>query len=349
MTTMDQLLSEVEAHVDAGAVPAAQVAVGHNGVVAAFGTFGAATDETRFCVFSATKPLVASVMWMLMGDGLADPGHAIGRHIPELVSACLGDVTLEQVLLHTGGFPNAPMTEVDGADPARRRERFATWRPEWVPGSRFEYHSGSAHWVLADLIERLTGCDHREVLEKRVCTPLGLPRVLGLAPSQQQDLAQLVAVDAEAQSDDGLRFNDPVVREAGGPGGGAFMTAADLASFYQALLRNPGGMWDEGVLRDATSNVRCTFDDPLLGVAVNRTLGLVLAGDDGNHELRYAIFGRGCSPGAFGHAGAHGQVAWADPATGISFAYVSSAIDSDPMRSGLRANRLATIAASLVL
>lgn len=349
MTTIDQLLSEVQAQVDTGAVPAGQVAVGHHGVVAAFETFGAATDETRFCIFSATKPLVASVMWMLIGDGLIDPGHAIGRSIPELVSAGLGDVTLEQVLLHTGGFPNAPMAEVDGADPARRRERFASWRPEWVPGSRFEYHAGSAHWVLADLIERLSGRDHREVLEQRVCIPLGLPRALGLAPSQQHDLALLVAVDAAAQSDDGLRFNDPAVREAGGPGGGAFMTAAGLATFYQGLLHNPGDLWDEAVLRDATSNVRCTFDDPLLGVAVNRSLGLVLAGDDGNHEFRYAIFGQGCSPGAFGHAGAHGQVAWADPASGISFAYLSSAIDADPMRSGLRANRLATIAAGLVL
>jgi hypothetical protein len=52
-----------------------------------------------------------------------------------------------------------------------------------------------------------------------------------------------------------------------------------------------------------------------MGVAVNRTLGLVVAGNDGQHELRYAILGRGCSPAAFGHAGAHAQVAWADPAT----------------------------------
>ena len=52
---------------------------------------------------------------------------------------------------------------------------------------------------------------------------------------------------------------------------------------------------------------------------------------------------------AFVHADPHGQVAWADPATGLSLAYLSSAVDSDPMRSGLRANRLATIAGSLVL
>jgi CubicO group peptidase (beta-lactamase class C family) len=86
-----------------------------------------------------------------------------------------------------------------------------------------------------------------------------------------------------------------------------------------------------------------------MGVPVNRTLGLVVAGDDGNHILRYAIFGAGNSPGSFGHAGAHAQVGWADPRTGISFAYLNNAVTGDAMRAGMRANRLATIAAALSL
>jgi len=347
VTTIDQLFSEAQAHVDAGRVPACQVAVGLGGRVAAFATFGAATDETRFCIFSATKPMVASVVWLLLGDGLVDPYDPISWYVPELATAGLGEVTLEQVLLHTGGFPNAPMTDAEGADPTRRRARFATWSPEWEAGTRFVYHAGSAHWVLADLIDRLTGRDYRDVLEERVCRPLGLPRVLGLAADSQQDIATLTQLDARADPDETLRFNDVAVRMAGNPGGGAFMTAADLALFYQGVLHNPGGLWDETVLHDVTTHVRCTCEDPMLGVGVNRTRGLVLAGDDGNHEMRYAIFGRGCSPGAFGHAGAHAQVAWADPATGISFTYLANAIDADPMRSGIRANRLATIAADL--
>jgi CubicO group peptidase (beta-lactamase class C family) len=64
--------------------------------------------------------------------------------------------------------------------------------------------------------------------------------------------------------------------------------------------------------------------------------------------LRYAIFGRGCSPAAFGHAGAHAQVGWADPASGISFAFLTNAVDEDMMRAGARASRLATLAADLV-
>lgn len=349
MTTIDQLFGQAQGQVDAGHVPACQVAVGHGGRIVAFRTFGDATDTTRFCVFSATKPIVASVVWLLLGDGLADPYDPIGRYVPELAAAGLGAVTLEQVLLHTGGFPHAPMTETEGADPTRRRERFATWSLEWEPGTRFEYHPASAHWVLADVIDRLTGRDYRDVLEHRVCLPLGLPRVLGLAASAQDDVARLVAVGPDAQAEESLRFNGVDVRLAGNPGGGAFMTAADLALFYQGLLHNPGGLWDEAVLHDVTTKVRCTFDDPLLGVSVNRTRGLVLAGGDGNHQLRYAIFGRGCSPGSFGHAGAHGQVAWADPASGLSFVYLANAIDADMMRPGIRANALATTAADLDL
>ena len=58
------------------------------------------------------------------------------------------------------------------------------------------------------------------------------------------------------------------------------------------------------MLHDAKTNIRCTFPDPLMHVAANRSLGLVLAGDDGLHQFRYAMFGKDNSPGSFGHAGA---------------------------------------------
>ena len=65
-----------------------------------------------------------------------------------------------------------------------------------------------------------------------------------------------------------------------GLGGGGLMTAATMTAFYQALLHNPGGLWDTEVLRDATARVRCTLEDPLMGVPANRSRGLVLAGDE---------------------------------------------------------------------
>jgi CubicO group peptidase (beta-lactamase class C family) len=137
------------------------------------------------------------------------------------------------------------------------------------------------------------------------------------------------------------------MRAVGVPGGGAIMRASDLALFYQALLHNPGGLWDAGVLHDATTNVRCDLPDNLLQVPVHRTLGLVLAGDDGKHFMRYGSFGPANSPRSFGHAGAHGHVGWADPETGLSFAYCTNGIDGDLMREGIRGVKLSDLAAGL--
>jgi CubicO group peptidase (beta-lactamase class C family) len=349
-TSVDELLGAARADVDSGAVPAGQVAVARGGEIVAFETFGDATATTRFCIFSATKPIVASAIWLLIADGLIDGSRPVCEYVPEFGRNGKECVTVEQVLLHTSGFPNAVMSDDDGTDATRRRARFAQWRLEWEPGTRFEYHPSAAHWVLADLIERASGDDFRDFIERRVCAPLGLPRVLGLPPDAQSDIAPLVAVGGDPMPDPvWFRLNEPPARVAGNPGGGAIMTAADLARFYQALLHNPHGLWDAAVLHDAETNIRCTFTDPLMGVPVNRTIGLVVAGDDGQHILRYAIFGSGNSPRSFGHAGAHAQVGWADPETGISFSYVNNAVTSDMMASGIRANRLATIAAALEL
>ena len=349
MSTIDELMGAAAADVEEGHSPACQVAVGHGGEIVAFETFGAAAPSTRFAIFSATKPMVAATVWHCLADGSIDIGRPVAEYIPEFATNGKGVVTVEQVMLHTSGFPNAPMGNVEGADPGRRRARFAEWRLEWEPGTRFEYHAAAAHWVLADLLERATGLDFRDVVEQRVFAPLGLPRALGLRADDQADVAPLVPVGDDARDDFALEFNDPEVRAAGNPGGGAFMTAADLARLYQGLLHNPDCLWDRAVLRDATQHVRCTFPDPLLGAAVNRSLGLVIAGDDGQHVLRYAIFGQHVSPGAFGHAGAHGQVGWADPATGISFAYVHNGVATDQLASGVRAMRLASIASDLRL
>jgi CubicO group peptidase (beta-lactamase class C family) len=343
------LLDTAHRDVERGRIPACQLAVARNGELLAFETFGDATNDTRFPIFSATKPLVASAIWLLLGEGKLDLGRPVRDRIPEFATNGKSMVTLEQVLLHTAGFPTAPMAPDEGIDRERRRERFAQWRLDWEPGTRFEYHAGSAHWVLADLIETASGLDFRDYIEQRVCRPLGLPRVLGIPAADQRGIAELVPVgEASAERDEHVRmFNDPDVRAAGIPGGGAIMTAADLARFYQALMHDPARVWDPAVLSDATANVRCRFTEPMFDVAVNRTIGLVVAGDDGKHVLRYAGFGEACSPSSFGHAGAHMQIGWADPASGLSFAYLTNGLDGDQMREGARGVRLASLAAAV--
>jgi len=344
--SLDALLAGVKQLVDEGRTPACQVAVARDNELLCFETFGAATNDTRFCVFSATKPIVASAIWLLIGEGVLDVTRPVAHYIPEFASNGKQRVTVEQVLLHTSGFPNAMIDSIEGADAVPRVKRFTEWELEWEPGSRFEYHPTAAHWVLAELIERLTGDDFRDVIEQRVTEPLGLPRLLGIPEEEQGDIIEGVRIgDANPDELDTTRFNIPAVRAAGVPGGGGFMTAATMARFYQALLHNP--IWDDDVWQDVTTNIRCTFPDPLMNVACNRSLGLVLAGDDGLHQFRYAMFGKDNSPRAFGHSGAHCQVAWADPATGTSFAFLKNGLQSDLLADAITVLPLSDLAASL--
>jgi CubicO group peptidase (beta-lactamase class C family) len=139
-----------------------------------------------------------------------------------------------------------------------------------------------------------------------------------------------------------ISFNDPATRAVGVPGGGGITTASDLALYYQGLLHNTRDVWKPDVLADATSHVRNNLVDALLGVAANRSLGLVLAGDDGLSQFRG--MGKTVSPGTFGHNGAGGQVAWADPATGLSFAYLTNGLDAHIIRQGRRGTALASLA-----
>ena len=349
--TIEDLLARARRDVESGWLPACQLAVVRHGELLAFDTFGSATNDTRFCIFSATKPLVASAIWILLSEGTLRAERPVADYVREFDRGGMRDVTVEQVLLHTCGFPNAPMWPEEGADRERRRRRLATWVLEWVPGTRFEYHAQSAHWVLAELIDQLSGIDYRRFIEERISAPLGLSRLLGCPVEALPEVAPMTwvgkAEGTEGAGDLSFRWDDPAVIASGAPGGGAIATAAEVALFYQALLHDEWDIWDPAVLSDATGHIRCTLKDPMLGAPVNRSLGLVIAGDDGLHTMRYGAFAEDNSPRAFGHAGAHVQVAWADPATGTSFAYLTNGLDSDTMREGVRGLKLSNLVARL--
>jgi CubicO group peptidase (beta-lactamase class C family) len=360
------LVARVQREIDDGRIPSAQVAFARDGKLVEWFGLGDAAPESRYVIFSSTKPVVASVVWMLMGEGAIDVSHRVADLIPEFAENGKDAITIEQVLLHTSGFPRAPFAALDWDDRDRRLARFAKWRCNWEPGTRYEYHATSAHWVLAELIERVTGSDFREVIRARVVEPLGLSGFeLGVPVEHQGDINTLVRTGAPATPDEleavlGIReipvgevttealldFNTPAVRAVGVPGGGGVATAADMALFYQALLHDPLGMWKPEVLTDVTSRVRNSFPD-FLGVPANRTRGLVVKGDDEKAAVRG--MGRTISPRAFGHNGAAGQIAWGDPETGVSFCFLTNGIDEHELRQARRGSAIASRAGNCVI
>ncbi|MEI8335648.1 MAG: serine hydrolase domain-containing protein [Actinomycetes bacterium] len=356
---VERLLARARRDIDEGLLPSAQVALAINGEIVVEETFGAATPESRYCVFSSTKPFIASCCWILIQEGKLDVTKRVVDYIPEFGTNGKEVVTVEQVMLHQSGFPSAPLGPPQWETKAGRLEAFGKWRLQWEPGTISEYHPSSAHWVLAEIIERLSGEDFRDFLERRVTSPLGLPRVLGVTddapvmvpvpcgePATADELEAVLGIRelpaTEVTTSAVAYLSRYEARAVGLPGGGGVMRARDLALFYQALLHNSAGIWDPEVLSDGTGRVRSMLPDAWTGVPASRTLGLVTAGSDGLGSMRG--FGKTTSPRTFGHNGAFGQISWADPETGISFAYVTDGLDEHILRQGRRGIALSSLA-----
>jgi CubicO group peptidase (beta-lactamase class C family) len=362
------LLTRVRDEVDEGLLPACQVAVAVGGELVIDETFGAA-PSTRFIPYSATKVLTAAAIWRLIGDKGLDVGRTVASYVPAFATNGKDAVTVEQVLLHTGGFPMAPLGPRDWSTREGRLEAFARWRLTLVPGETYVYHPTAGHWVLCEIVETIAGEPYADAIHHLVTEPLGLPRLLGIPLDEQDDIAEVVAV-GEAATVDELRevfgdaaeiaqmvppdvavgalvsLNHPKAKAVGVPGGGGVVRAADLAMLYQGLLHNPGNLWDPAVLADGTGHVRSRLPDPM-GVPANRSLGLVIAGGDGYATRRG--FGNVTSPRAFGHNGAGGQLAFADPATGLSACYVTNGLDQHLLREWRRNVAIADALAAVAL
>ena len=352
---LNGLLQRAGREVDEGLLPACQIAVAYRGQLLASRTYGV-SPTSRFVIYSCTKAITAGAIWLLLGDGLLERRTRVADVVPPFFEHGKDAVTVEHLLTHTAGFPSAKMSDDDWVDPRRRMARLASWKLEWEPGSRFVYHGSSAHWVLAQLAESVTGTDFRTFVRAALLGPLRLDSLcLGPSPGDQDDVLDVVGVGDAMSPDeldelggsigldvsaigtsekDLLRHNDPEVRAVGQPGGGAVGRAADLAMYYQALLANPDTLWRPQVLAAGTAEILCDLVDPMTGAPANRTLGLLLAGNADTAIMRG--FASTNSQRTFGHMGAGGQVSWADPTTGLSFAYLTNGLDRNPVRMGAR-------------
>jgi CubicO group peptidase (beta-lactamase class C family) len=371
---LEHLFARAQRDVDQGVLPSCQVAVARQGRLAGFRWFGSAVQggtekpvsaDTLYHVFSCTKAIVSVGAWLLFEDGLLKLDEKVADIIPEFGTNGKDAIDVETLLLHAGGFPLAPFPPAHWTDRDALLRAFSEWRLNWPVDSRYEYHATSMHWVVAEIIERRTGSPWREFLKRRITSPMGLDELyVGCPPEQQQRVADIVYMSEPVEPPGGwgevtpeaiLRFNQAAVRAAGVPGGGAVASAATMAMFYQPLIN--GGVTADGtrVMKAETiefgTKVRARphhidrvlqLFDPKLIVNTNRALGVVVAGDDGYAYARG--FGRTISGQAFGHGGAGGQVAWGDPATGISVGYVTNGF-VDGMVSGRRVTAISSIAA----
>ena len=361
---LDDLLLRVKREVDEGLLPSAQIAIAKNGKLVAFETFGSATNDSLYCVFSCTKAITAAAGWLLIQDGKLDVSHKVSDLIPEFTTNGKRDIRIEQLFTHTAGFPNAPFRPTDWNDKALRYQRFSNWTLNWSPGSRFEYHATSSMWVIAEIIERLSGESFANYVRTHIAEPLNLPDLyIGCPEEQHHRIAEISHVGKPMTSEDYaklglteppmtevteealLGFNNKETRKVPVPGGGGIMSAAELALFYQGLIGNTQSgetIWSKKTLKMATRVLTGGMKDALTDTPVNRALGVVLSGDD-KRNLRG--FGHTNSAQAFGHGGAGGQIAWVDQTTGISVGYCTNGHDRNPIRRDRRSISISNRAA----
>jgi CubicO group peptidase (beta-lactamase class C family) len=371
------LMDRAARDVQEGILPACQVAIARNGKIAAMQTFGRAvqggvekpaTDETVFVAMSATKAITSSALWLLIQEGKISPADKMVKYVPEYGTNGKESTTIEHLLIHTAGIPTAPGSFKDWGDHKRRLERFAQWRPINPPGEKFFYHVHANYWPIAEAIERITGKRIGDFVRERIAEPLGLPDLrIGLPRAIQPRMADVKWVGEPAKDEEYqklgitppraalgsitesaiLEMNDPEMRETDFPAGGLMTTAGDIALFYQALLNDGKAhdgtrIWQSEMLREARRIRSGKLIDPARGITANRALGIVVAGEDGKGNLRG--FGRTNSAEAFGHPGFGGQIGWADPASGISFGYLTNGYDRNDLREGRRGVAVCSLA-----
>ena len=361
---VEALLQRAGKEVDDGLLPAAQLAIARQGEVVLQQSYGSAQDDSLICVFSATKAITSAAAWLLFQQGELAEEERVADIVPEFATKDKDYITVGQLFSHTAGFPHAPFAPLDWDDKDKRYARFAKWWLNWDPGSRFEYHASSSMWIIAEIIERRSGETYRDFVRSQVIEPLQLqdlyvglptpqnPRALpcvyvgeAMTPQEYKDLGMRVPPETEVTESAILSFNTPEVRAVGVPGGGAFATASAMTLFYQALLHggnSHASPWSMQTLLDARRVRSGDFTDLLFKKPANRALGLIISGDKSRN---FRGFGKTNSPEAFGHNGAGGQLVWADPATGISFAYLTPGHDRNSVRQGSRGVAISSLAA----
>ena len=342
---LERLHETITRHVAEGRYPGAQYAVARHGKLAVTSTIGdartdpgrvAATDTTLWLLYSNTKVLIACAVWLLAERGALLFSDTVAQHLPGFEQNAKGDITITQLLSHQGGFPNADVPKAAWEDHDLLRRSVCAFTLEWTPGSRVYYHGRAAHWVAAAMIEAVTKGDYRDFIRSEITEPLGIAEecFVGLPDAQHGR-----AVDMHEPSPDGSRQitrteeNNPQFRRAGTPGGGGYATARAMAAFYQMMAHggtlNGVRLLSPRMVSYVTRNVTGDRVDGYMGMPMHRGLGPHSRGTTDT------IRGLGslASPRTFGHGGVGSSYCWADPDSGVSFAYFTNSRIPDPWHS----------------
>jgi len=298
------------------------------------------TPDTPVCIFSASKAMAAMPLHLLSERkelSLLDP---VSHYLPEFGRNGKRDITIYQLLCHKAGIPTVPTDGVDVGELLLDRERIlrliCATAPD-KPGRHHAYHALTSGFVVAALVEKISGRSFRAFFREHISEPLGLASLdfgargpalrrvarnyaVGLRRHGPEDLFLKRAIGTSLRHATDLS-NDPRFYRAVIPAGNAVATADDCSRFFQCLL--DGGTLD-GVrvfepltVRRAVAEVGKPEVDRLLLAPLHYSAGMMLG------DRPFGLYGPD-TPQAFGHLGFANIFTWADPQRGISVALLTT-------------------------
>jgi CubicO group peptidase (beta-lactamase class C family) len=327
-------------------------------------------EDSLVLVYSTSKGLAAMTLALAHSRGWLDYDERVAFYWPEFAQQGKGGVTVRQLIGHQAGVPviDEPLDAGKLADFDALAAAIARQRPQWEPGTRHGYHGVSLGWYEGELIRRVD--PERRTLGRlfaeEIAGPLGLdfhfglppevpkrrvarierssclralPELRHLPPRMVLSLMRPSSVTARAFANPRLR--SPVdldrreYRSLEFPAGGGIGTASSIARAYAAFA---GDGSELGLAAATLEDIRRPADPPPLGwhdevlkVDTAFRLGFIKP----HHLFRF-----GSSDAAFGHPGAGGSFAFADPDREVAFAYVTNRLgfhlNNDPREKSLR-------------
>lgn len=314
--------------VTSGALPSVQIAVARHGRLVLDRTIGDAAPNSRYILQSVGRSVVGATIWKILGEGALGLDERVGDVIPEFAANGKEKVTVEQVLTHTAGFPFAPLGYPKMLDRQRRLDAMSRWRLTFEPGSQLQFHLTAAAWVIAELVERRTGLPFADYLRTEIVEPLGLGLLLPVPADRYHDLLAVPTVTGGAAEGEEVDpwgpwyLADPDVLAGGEPSHSIAGRAADMAMWFQGVVHS--GLWPEGAVAEGTRIHRseAPAGEKLYGGSaeiLNMGLFVTVAGEVGGTWTP-----RTGSSGTWGNGGAPCQLAYYDPETDVSFAFLTN-------------------------
>jgi len=324
-------------------------------------------QDTMVIVYSATKGLAAMTLAIAHSRGWLDYEERVARYWPEFAQQGKEKITVRQLLAHQAGLFafDEPVDRRVLADLDHLAVVLARQKPAWEPGTRQAYHALSLGFYEGELLRRVDP-RHRSLgqfFRDEIATPLGLDvyirlpeeipnaRLATLAPPHPLDMLlgfpprlMLDAINHRSIVYRALMTNPGTellhdekrvyTRNLEVPSGGGVGTARGIAQAYGVFATGGRklGLRPETLDLLAAPAIPPTrgFHDEFFRGNVQFSLGFMKPS---------AVWPFG-SARSFGSPGSGGSLGFADPTTGIGYAYVTSqmgtALTGDPRDVALR-------------